>query len=212
MAVLASPGPICGRCCLRHPCKILLTWPRAPGVLGRMTDDLESPPPKQEQPAAFPQHQTPDTLCRTFARTSIDVSETQLAMLPFTARRVATSAPQASLLSTSAAVASHAPRAAATAAAAALSPARQRRYSSSKPSPKNRSNGPKDLPAGETVSAGASSGEVKTPSEKRKRKGKAQDGASDPFQGFPSVPSTQHVSQEGMFVTRLPSFCHRDER
>lgn len=182
----------------------MLTSPKGAGRFRPHDGRLGASATKQR--AARCLTQTPHLLSNVRSRTSIDVSETQLAMLPFTARRVATSAPQASLLSTSAAAAavSHTPRAAATAAAAALSPARQRRYSSSKPSPKNRSNGAKDLPAGETVSAGASSGEVKTPSDKRKRKGKAQDGAGDPFQGFPSVPSTQHVSQEGMSALRSP--------
>ena len=124
-------------------------------------------------------------------------------MLPLPVRRVASAAPQASSLLSSAA--SHAPKApAGLSVTARKGGLHQRRYSSSKPSPKNRPNGTKDLPTGETVSTSASSGEVKTPSEKRKRKSKAQqDAANDPFYGFPSVPSTQHLSQEGLFDLRL---------
>ena len=133
-------------------------------------------------------------------------------MLPLSVRRVASAAPQASTLLSSSA-ASHAPRAAAGLASSARRGGHhQRRYSSSKPSPKNRSNAAKDLPTGETVSTSASSGEVKTPSEKRKRKSKAQqDAANDPFHGFPSVPSTQHLSQEGTPASApFPSLGTRD--
>lgn len=185
--------------CLRHPPQNLAPLAKAPGRR-RMTDDFGSPPPT-EQPAAFPRipgHTKPPRhgLLSDVAQTSIDVSATNLAMLPLSARRVASAAPQASTLLSSSA-ASHAPRPAAGLAASTRKGLHQRRYSSSKPSPKNRSNGPKDLPTGETVSTSASSGEMKTPSEKRKRKSKAQDAANDPFHGFPSVPSTQHLSQEG---------------
>ena len=125
-------------------------------------------------------------------------------MLPLSVRRVAAAAPQAPSLLSSAASA-HAPKAAAGLAVSSRKGGlHQRRYSSSKPSPKNRSNGPKDLPTGETVSASTSSAEVKTPSEKRKRKSKTQDAANDPFHGFPSVPSTQHLSQEGTLYPPTP--------
>ncbi|SPO02163.1 uncharacterized protein DNG_04836 [Cephalotrichum gorgonifer] len=132
-------------------------------------------------------------------------------MLPLTVRRVASSATQLPLLSPSAA---HPNLASAVTAAVAASTQRrgglhQRRYSSSKPSsPKNRPNASKDLPAGEAVTASAPSGDVKAPSEKRKRKSKAQDTANDPFQGFPSVPSTQHLSQEALGLSSFFSM-HR---
>ncbi|MBE3041248.1 hypothetical protein IMZ48_01410 [Candidatus Bathyarchaeota archaeon] len=183
-----------------------------------MTDDFGSPPPTtQPPPHSWPQH--PPTRrhgpYQNVAQTSIDVSATNLAMLPLSVRRVASAAPQASALlsSSSSAAASHAQRASAgLATSVPRGGLHQRRYSSSKPSPKNRSNGPKDMPTGETVSTSASSGEVKTPSEKRKRKSKAQDAANDPFYGFPSVPSTQHLSQEGMSPSSLFSVPGTSDR
>lgn len=122
-------------------------------------------------------------------------------MLPCSVRRVAAvpPTPLVSSLSTSA------PRAAATVGIAR--PIRhQRRWSSSKPS--SSDNGPKDIPGQSAVPASASSrsGQSKTTGEKRKRKSKdsAERNAS---QKLPSVPSTQHLSQEGLFWTvySLPS-------
>ncbi|PKS12731.1 hypothetical protein jhhlp_000939 [Lomentospora prolificans] len=131
-------------------------------------------------------------------------------MLHHTVRRVASTAAAQSSLFTASSLGSHAPKAAASLATPQRKgPLHQRRYSSSKPSsPNNRSNGPKGLPTGETVSASASSSEVKAPSEKRKRKSKVNDEASDPFHGFPSVPSTQHLSQEALGLSSFFSM-HR---
>ncbi|CAI4218749.1 unnamed protein product [Parascedosporium putredinis] len=131
-------------------------------------------------------------------------------MLQHTVRRVASAATAQSALFSANSLGAHAPKAAASLATPQRKgPLHQRRYSSSKPSsPKNRSNGPKGLPTGDAVSATASSSEVKTPSEKRKRRSKVNDGSSDPFQGFPSVPSTQHLSQEALGLSSFFSM-HR---
>jgi hypothetical protein len=93
----------------------------------------------------------------------------------------------------------------------------QRRFSSSKTSsPKNRQHGPKALPAREVSAAGseskATSSEAKSSggtSEKRKRRankaGEEARSNEDPFLALPSVPNTQHLSQEGMVKTLPPN-------
>ncbi|KAL9946885.1 hypothetical protein D7B24_008948 [Verticillium nonalfalfae] len=123
-------------------------------------------------------------------------------MLPCSVRRVAAVPPTPLVSSLSAS----APRAAATVGIAR--PIRhQRRWSSSKPS--SSDNGPKDIPGQSAVPASASSrsGQSKTTGEKRKRKSKdsAERNAS---QKLPSVPSTQHLSQEALGLSTFFSL-HR---
>ncbi|KAM0329196.1 hypothetical protein ACHAQA_004495 [Verticillium albo-atrum] len=123
-------------------------------------------------------------------------------MLPSTVRRVA-SVPPTPLVSS---LSASAPRAAATVGIAR--PIRhQRRWSSSKPS--SSDNGPKDIPGQSAVPASASSrsGDAKAGGEKRKRKSKdsADRNAS---QKLPSVPSTQHLSQEALGLSTFFSL-HR---
>ncbi len=106
-------------------------------------------------------------------------------MLPSSVRRVVSStAPPSSALSS---FASAVPRAAA-AYALSCGPGRhQRRCSSSKPS--SPADGPKDIPAGESVPA-SSTRSTKSSGEKRGRK--AREPQASP-QKLPSVPSTQHL-------------------
>ncbi|KAJ9132966.1 hypothetical protein NKR23_g11044 [Pleurostoma richardsiae] len=126
-------------------------------------------------------------------------------MLPPSVRRVVSTTPQSPILSN---LASAVPRAT-TALGLPYKPRHQRRCSSSKPS--SPDNGPKDIPAGQSVPASASqskSGESSdsksSPSEKRKRKAK---NASD-RQKLPSVPSTQHLPQESLALSTFFSL-HR---
>ncbi|TPX09320.1 uncharacterized protein E0L32_009512 [Thyridium curvatum] len=108
-------------------------------------------------------------------------------MLPSSVRRVASAAAQQSpLISTLAAGAS---RPIATYTLASRPIKHQRRCSSSKPS--SSDNGPKDLPAGQSVPASTQS--AKSSGEKRKRKSKSSQASA---QKLPSVPSTQHLPLE----------------
>ncbi|ROT39926.1 hypothetical protein SODALDRAFT_273885 [Sodiomyces alkalinus F11] len=124
-------------------------------------------------------------------------------------RRVA-SVPASPLQVVSSSLTASAPRAAAPATVAvtvaiAARPGRhQRRFSSSKPS--SSDNGPKDIPRPSAVPATASSrsGESKSNGEKRKRK--AKDAVASPK--LPSVPSTQHLSQEALGLSTFFSL-HR---
>jgi hypothetical protein len=123
-------------------------------------------------------------------------------MIPSSVRRVVAAAPQTPIFSPHAAFwASSAPKAAASINLTGRPGGHQRRCSSSKPS--SPDNGSKDMPSGQSVPASASSRSDSTKSgEKRKRKAKASGERSD-FQRLPSVPSTQHLSQEGTFYLCL---------
>jgi hypothetical protein len=116
-------------------------------------------------------------------------------MLPSSMRRVVGAAPQASLLSNLAPAATTLPFVAFTARS------QRRRYSSSKPSSPNDS--PKGLPAGQMTAAPAQS---KPSGEKRKRKSKDSNSSADAdlVGKLPSVPSTQHVPQEGLCHIKRP--------
>jgi hypothetical protein len=112
-------------------------------------------------------------------------------MLPSSVRRVVSTAPQAPAFS----LASTVTRPASASFALAYRPSRhQRRCSSSKPSkPSSPENGAAaaSLPAEQSVTASKKASSVKAPSEKRKRKAKAE-----PAHNLPSVPSTQHLPKE----------------
>ncbi|KAI8244453.1 hypothetical protein K4K55_005269 [Colletotrichum sp. SAR 10_96] len=126
-------------------------------------------------------------------------------MLPSSVRRVAASAPQSPLVSS---LSTSAPRAAATFNLQQVQRpgGHQRRWSSSSPSSPNN-NGSKETPAGQNVHASASSSNAKASGEKRKRKSK--DSANrDAAQKLPSVPSTQHLSQEALGLSTFFSL-HR---
>jgi hypothetical protein len=85
-------------------------------------------------------------------------------------------------------------------------PFHQRRHSSSKPP--STDGDAKDAPARQAVhpSPSSRSDDTKTSSEKRRRKGKGSGETDSGFEGLPSVPSTKHVSQEGMRnILRLPN-------
>ncbi len=113
-------------------------------------------------------------------------------MLPSSVRRVVAAAPASPVVST---LASSVPRATATHALSFKRNGHQRRASSSKPS--SPDNGPKDFSARPSVpssSERAKTGEAKSTGEKRRRKAKDAAPAVKPL---PSVPSTQHLSQEG---------------
>lgn len=110
-------------------------------------------------------------------------------MLPSSVRRVVSAAPQSQLLSNLAPSSSRAPAAAFTLCSNPQSQQR-RRYSSSKPS--SPSDSPKGIPDGQVTAAPSQSS--KQSGEKRKRKVKEW---MDIQQKLPSVPSTQHVPQEG---------------
>ncbi|KAI0109034.1 hypothetical protein GGR51DRAFT_558832 [Nemania sp. FL0031] len=120
-------------------------------------------------------------------------------MLPSTVRRLATAAPQSSLL------AAFAPTATRATAALTLSGnprcTQRRRYSSSKPSSPNDSSS-KGVPAGQVTTSPAQS--TKQSGEKRKRKAKD----SNPQRKLPSVPSTQDVPQEALALATFFSL-HR---
>lgn len=107
-------------------------------------------------------------------------------MLPLSVRRVASSATQTNLAS---ALGCSAPR---NCAAKSLLPGHQRRYSSSKSSrPDSESS---DIPAGQSVTTSTS----RSGTEKRKRKSKDVSANGASFKRLPSVPSTHHISQEGL--------------
>ena len=112
-------------------------------------------------------------------------------MLPSSVRRVVAAAPASPVVST---LASSVPRATATHALCFKRNGHQRRASSSKPS--SPDNGSKDFSARPSVpsSERAKTGEAKSTGEKRRRKAKDAAPAVKPL---PSVPSTQHLSQEG---------------
>lgn len=116
-------------------------------------------------------------------------------MLPATVRRVVAAPAVASSLGAVAPMA---------AAVGVARPFRhQRRCSSSKPS--SSDNGPKDIPgqsAAVPAASTSSRSEAKAAPEKRKRRTKdARDAASHKL---PSVPSTQHLSQEGRSFQKTP--------
>ncbi len=108
-------------------------------------------------------------------------------MLPLSVRRVvSSSAPSSPALSSFASAAF--PRTAAAAyTISSLSTRHQRRCSSSKPS--SPADGPKDIPAGQSVPA-SSTQSAKSTGEKRGRKAKEPQAAAHKL---PSVPSTQHL-------------------
>lgn len=116
-------------------------------------------------------------------------------MLPSSVRRVVVSAaPQAAALASS----SLGPSSAAT-AAPVLVRCHQRRCSSSKPS--RPDNGPGDISAGQSSVPASSSAsaraEGKAGADKRKRKNKDASDRSASFRKLPTVPTTNHMSQEG---------------
>ncbi|KAG7044991.1 phytanoyl-CoA dioxygenase [Colletotrichum scovillei] len=130
-------------------------------------------------------------------------------MLPSSVRRVVASAPQSPLV---ASLTTSAPRAATATITLQQRPVggHQRRWSSSSPSNPNN-NGSKDIPAqGQSVHASTSSSSSssgKANGEKRKRKSK--DSADrEAAQKLPSVPSTQHLSQEALGLSTFFSL-HR---
>ncbi|KAM4058104.1 hypothetical protein HRG_010942 [Hirsutella rhossiliensis] len=123
-------------------------------------------------------------------------------MLPSSVRRVVVSAaPQAAALASSLGPSSAAP---------VLVRGHQRRCSSSKPS--RPDNGPGDIPAGQSsVPASASTSaraEGKAGSDKRKRKNKDASDRSASFRKLPSVPATNHLSQEAIGLSSFFSL-HR---
>ncbi|KAL2756986.1 hypothetical protein ACRALDRAFT_1075721 [Sodiomyces alcalophilus JCM 7366] len=118
-------------------------------------------------------------------------------------RRVA-SVPVSPLQGVSSLTAS-APRAGAPATITVARPGRhQRRFSSSKPS--SSDNGPKDIPRQSAVPASASSRSSEPKSNGEKRKRKSKDAVAS--QKLPSVPSTQHLSQEALGLSTFFSL-HR---
>ncbi|KAH8899199.1 hypothetical protein GQ53DRAFT_873389 [Thozetella sp. PMI_491] len=126
-------------------------------------------------------------------------------MLPPSVRRVVAAAPQSPVVA--AAFASPVPRAAGAYALSYRPNSHQRRLSSSKPS--SPDNGPKDFSARPSVhpsSDRAKSGDSKSPGEKRKRK--AKEAAAPAAKPLPSVPSTQHLSQEALALSTFFSL-HR---
>lgn len=136
-------------------------------------------------------------------------------MLP-SVRRVV-SAPSTPLVSS---LSSSGPRTAAQVTAGIARPIRhQRRFSSSKPS--SSDNGSRDISGQQQSAVPAStssrSGDAKSNGEKRKRKSKDASERQAAARKLPSVPSTQHLSQEGKsrvlsrFATRNPqeeAFSH----
>ncbi|KAH6681018.1 hypothetical protein F5X68DRAFT_211706 [Plectosphaerella plurivora] len=120
-------------------------------------------------------------------------------MLPATVRRAAAPAV--------ASLANVAPKAAAVTVNMARTPFRhQRRCSSSKPS--SSDNGPKDIPgqsAAAVPATTARAGETKGPEKRKRRTKDAREAASHKL---PSVPSTQHLSQEALGLSTFFSL-HR---
>ncbi|KXH48292.1 hypothetical protein CSAL01_05657 [Colletotrichum salicis] len=132
-------------------------------------------------------------------------------MLPSSVRRVVASAPQSPLV---ASLTTSAPRAATATITLQQRPVggHQRRWSSSSPSNPNN-NGSKDIPAqGQSVHASTSSSSSSSSSSKsngEKRKRKSKDSADrEAAQKLPSVPSTQHLSQEALGLSTFFSL-HR---
>lgn len=115
-------------------------------------------------------------------------------MLPCSVRRVAATAPQSPLL-TALPRATTAATPCATVANRAFRPNQHRRYSSSKPSRDNGSEGPPVRQSVQPSAAEASkSGEAKASGEKRKRKAKDKD-LSEKLK-YPSVPTTAHIPSD----------------
>ncbi len=107
-------------------------------------------------------------------------------MLPSSVRRVVSAAPQSSLFSSLGHTTARTPAAFLVCNPNSL---QRRRYSSSKPSSPNDS--PKGISDGQVTAS--PSQPTKQPGEKRRRKTKE----INDLQKLPSVPSTQHVPQEG---------------
>ncbi|KAF6843561.1 hypothetical protein CMUS01_01969 [Colletotrichum musicola] len=128
-------------------------------------------------------------------------------MLPSSVRRVVASAPQSPIV---ASISTSAPRAAATTITlqqVQRPGGHQRRWSSSSPSSPNN-NGSKVIP-GQSVHASSSSNSSNTKTNGEKRKRKSKDSAErDAAQKLPSVPSTQHLSQEALGLSTFFSL-HR---
>lgn len=127
-------------------------------------------------------------------------------MLPCSVRRVAATAPQTPVLSN---FGSSVPRTAATAVALSFRRNQNRRYSSSKPS---RDNGSEGLPVGgrsgssaqqpaDSKAGSEANSNSKASGDKRKRK--AKDGVEKAK--YPSVPSTEHISPDCMLLSSLLS-------
>ncbi|KAF9876711.1 duf1713 domain-containing protein [Colletotrichum karsti] len=127
-------------------------------------------------------------------------------MLPSSVRRVVASTPQSPL---AASLSTSAPRAAA--ATFNLHQVQrpgghQRRWSSSSPSSPNN-NGSKETPGQNVHASTSSNSNTKAGGEKRKRKSK-DSAERDAAQRLPSVPSTQHLSQEALGLSTFFSL-HR---
>lgn len=113
-------------------------------------------------------------------------------MLPCSVRRVAATAPQTPVLSN---FGSSVSRSAASAVALSYRRNQNRRYSSSKPS---RDNGSEGLPVGRSAQpADSKASESKATGDKRKRKAKD---ANEKLR-YPSVPSTSHISPDCTILT-----------
>ncbi|KZL70612.1 phytanoyl- dioxygenase, partial [Colletotrichum incanum] len=128
-------------------------------------------------------------------------------MLPSSVRRVVASAPQSPIV---ASLSTSAPRAATATITLQQRPGgHQRRWSSSSPSSPNN-NGSKDMPGqGQSVHASTSSNSSNSKSNGEKRKRKSKDSAErEAAQKLPSVPSTQHLSQEALGLSTFFSL-HR---
>ncbi|KAK1598348.1 uncharacterized protein LY79DRAFT_506203 [Colletotrichum navitas] len=128
-------------------------------------------------------------------------------MLPSSVRRVVASVPQSPIVSS---LTTSAPRAAT--ATITLHPrpgGHQRRWSSSSPSSPNN-NGSKDIPGqGQSVHASSSSNSSNSKLTGEKRKRKSKDSVEkEVAQKLPSVPSTQHLSQEALGLSTFFSL-HR---
>ncbi|TDZ13552.1 hypothetical protein C8034_v006157 [Colletotrichum sidae] len=127
-------------------------------------------------------------------------------MLPSSVRRVVASTSQSPIV---ASLSTSAPRAAATFTLQQVHRpgGHQRRWSSSSPSSPNN-NGSRDIP-GQNVhtSASSTSSSGKASAEKRKRKSK-ESAEKDMMMSLPSVPSTQHLSQEALGLSTFFSL-HR---
>ncbi|KFA54985.1 hypothetical protein S40293_02289 [Stachybotrys chartarum IBT 40293] len=123
-------------------------------------------------------------------------------MLPSSVRRVVSSAPQVGLASCLVS----APKAVASTAPIFVG-RHQRRCSSSKPS--RSDNGSKDVAAGSSVPASATTRrDGKTGGESRKRKNKEAAQKPSSFSNLPSVPNTHHMSQEALGLSSFFSL-HR---
>ncbi|KAL0935038.1 mitochondrial 37S ribosomal protein mS38 [Colletotrichum truncatum] len=127
-------------------------------------------------------------------------------MLPSSVRRVVASTPQSPIVASLSASAPRAAVATFTLQQVQRPGGHQRRWSSSSPSSPNN-NGSKETPGQNVHASTSSSSNNKASGEKRKRKSK-DSAEKDVAQKLPSVPSTQHLSQEALGLSTFFSL-HR---